>query len=123
MNNHRLYHGRHRHHFISLLLAVGVAVKLFAVDDLKVERVFGPEINTGDYKHPASFDELQNGDLYLVFFSGKCEYNDNRAAVFGSRIRKTGHRWSSPLAIARDPFHSLGNPVVWQAPDGLIWLF
>src|SRR5439155_6894819 len=32
-------------------------------------------------------------------------------------------RWSSPVAIARDPFHSLGNPVVWQAPDGLIWLF
>jgi predicted neuraminidase len=92
-------------------------------DEIKVERVFGPEVKTGDYKHPASFDELRNGDLYLVFFSGKGEYNDNNAAVFGSRLKKGGHRWSPPVAIAHDPFHSLGNPVIWQAPDGLVWLF
>jgi predicted neuraminidase len=36
---------------------------------------------------------------------------------------RDGLRWSSPDAIARDPFHSLGNPVIWQAPDGLVWLF
>ena len=102
---------------------MGVAGKLLAADDIRVERVFGPEIKTGDYKHPASFDELQNGDLYLVFFSGKGEYNDNSAAVFGSRLKKGDRRWSPPVAIARDPFHSLGNPVVWQAPDALVWLF
>jgi len=91
--------------------------------DIFVERVFGPEVKTGDYKHPASFDQLRNGDLYLVFFTGRGEYNDNRAAVFGSRLKKGGGRWSPPVAIASDPFHSLGNPVVWQAPDGLVWLF
>lgn len=112
------------------LVAVAVVVPVFLVslipgrcEDISVERVFGPEIATGDYKHPASFDELQNGDLYLAFFSGKGEYNDNNAAVFGSRLKKGRRRWSTPVPIARDPFHSLGNPVVWQAPDGLVWLF
>ena len=123
MNDHRHFRAKFRLRFISLFLAGGVVGNLFAGDEIHVERVFGPEVKTGDYKHPASFDELQNGDLYLVFFSGKGEYNDNSAAVFGSRLRKTGHRWSPPLAIGRDPFHSLGNPVVWQAPDGLVWLF
>jgi len=100
-----------------------VLSELSAADEINVERVLGPEVKTGDYKHPASFDELPNGDLYLVFFSGHGEYNDNSAAVFGARLMKDGARWSSPEAIARDPFHSLGNPVIWQAPDGLVWLF
>lgn len=109
--------------------AIGLAILLLGLTtrahsaDLFLERVFGPEVKTGDYKHPASFDQLQNGDLYLAFFSGKGEYNDNSAAVFGSRLRPGARKWSKPTAIARDPFHALGNPVVWQAPDGLVWLF
>lgn len=91
--------------------------------DIQIERVFGPETKTGPYKHPSSFDELQNGDLYLVFFSGRAEYGDNTAAVFGARLKAGRTRWSKPEIIARNPFYSLGNPVVWQAPDGVVWLF
>lgn len=91
--------------------------------DIQIERVFGPETKTGPYKHPSSFDELQNGDLYLVCFSGQAEYGDNTAAVFGARLKAGRHRWSKPEVIARNPFYSLGNPVVWQAPDGVVWLF
>ena|SRR5256885_16777497 len=107
----------------SLSLAVAALGELFAADVIKLERILGPEVKTGDYKHPASFDELHNGDLYLVFFSGQGEYNDNSAAVYGARLARGATRWTSPVAIARDPFHSLGNPVIWQAPDGLVWLF
>ena len=121
MNSHRHVHGTLR--LISRWLAVAVFGELFAGGEIKVERVLGPEVKTGDYKHPASFDELRNGDLYLVFFSGQGEYNDNSAAVFGARLARGGARWSPPDAIARDPFHSLGNPVIWQAPDGPVWLF
>jgi predicted neuraminidase len=106
-----------------LSLAVALLGGLFAAEEIKVERILGPEIKTGDYKHPANFDELRNGDLYLAFFSGQGEYNDNSAAVFGVRLRKGETQWSAPEALARDPFHSLGNPVIWQAPDGLVWLF
>ena len=121
MNRHRHILGTFR--LITLWLAIAVPGELFADDEIKIERVLGPEVRTGDYKHPASFDELDNGDLYLVFFSGQGEYNDNSAAVFGTRLARDGTRWSPPDAIARNPFHSLGNPVIWQAPDGLVWLF
>ena len=29
--------------------------------------------------------------------------------------------WTAPQPIARDPFRSLGNAVVWQAPDGVVF--
>src|SRR6185436_20991758 len=107
MNRHRHVHGPLS--LIALWLAVAVFGELFAADGIKIERVLGPEVKTGDYKHPANFDELRNGDLYLAFFSGQGEYNDNSAAVFGVRLKKGETQWSPPEAIARDPFHSLGN--------------
>lgn len=86
------------------------------------ERVFGPEVPTGRYKHPACLTELGNGDLYLVYYGGSGEYATD-TAVFGSRRKAGESAWSPPEAIARDPFRSVGNAVVWQAPDGLVWLF
>ena len=86
------------------------------------ERIFGPEVKTGDYKHPASMAELANGDLYLVYYGGKGEYAPG-TGVFGSRLRKGSKTWTFPRLIAQDPFRSVGNGVIWQAPDGLVWLF
>ena len=54
---------------------------------LQVERVFGPEVPTGPYKHPASITELANGDLYLVYYGGSGEYAIN-TGVFGARLKK-----------------------------------
>ena len=88
---------------------------------IRIERVFGPEAPTGPYKHPASIAQLSNGDLYLVYYGGKGEYATD-TGVFGSRLRK-GAKWTGPRRIAHDPFRSLGNAVVWQAPDGTVWLF
>ncbi len=107
--------------WIALLLASAV-LNLDAAPSLNVERVFGPEIKTGPYKHPARLDELANGDLFLVYYGGEGEYA-NRTAVFGSRLKKGQRTWSKPERIAQDPFRSLGNAVVWQAPDGIVWLF
>ena len=84
--------------------------------------MFGPEVPTGPYKHPACLTELANGDLYLVYYGGQGEYARD-TAVFGSRLAKGETAWTAPQAIARDPFRSLGNGVVWQAPDGVVWLF
>ena len=73
------------------------------------ERVFGPEVPTGPYKHPACLTELANGDLYLVYYGGQGEYARD-TAVFGSRLAKgddrldaaAGHRARSlPLAGQR----------------------
>jgi len=90
--------------------------------ELRITRVFGPEIPTGRYKHPASMTELGNGDLYLVYYGGSGEYARD-TAVFGSRLKRGSTQWTNPTPIARDPFRSVGNGVVWEAPDGLVWLF
>ncbi len=90
--------------------------------EVRPERVFGPETATGPYKHPACLTELDNGELYLVYYGGGGEYAE-ATAVFGSRKRKGDARWTAPVKIASDPFRSLGNAVIWQAPDGLVWLF
>lgn len=89
---------------------------------LTIERVFGPEIKTGPYKHPARIEELANGDLYLVYYGGDGEYA-NRTAVYASRRPRGSQRWTTPSPIAQDPFRSLGNAVVWQSPTGRVWLF
>ncbi len=89
---------------------------------ISVERVFGPEIKTGDYKHPACITELQNGDLYLAYYGGAGEYAES-TVVYGSRKAKGQDAWTLPVVIASNPVHSLGNPVAWQAPDGIVWLF
>ncbi|MCA9419340.1 MAG: exo-alpha-sialidase, partial [Candidatus Omnitrophica bacterium] len=43
--------------------------------------------------------------------------------VWGMRLKKGEEEWSEPEVIADTPFRKEGNPVVWQAPDGLVWLF
>jgi len=90
--------------------------------DLIVRKIFGPEVPTGKYKHPSSFDELDNGDLYLAYYGGAGEYASG-TVVYGARLNKGSSHWSQPKKIASNPFRSLGNPVVWQGPDGLVWLF
>ncbi len=104
-----------------LLLLCLIACPLWPAD-IQINRVFGPETPTGLYKHPASFTELDNGDLYLVYYGGAGEYAEE-TAVYGARLRRGETKWTTPRKIASDPFRSLGNGVVWQAPDGLVWLF
>jgi len=97
------------------------AEAIAADDDLMIERVVGPEV-PGRYKHPASIEELAGGDLYIAYYGGDGEYAE-QTAVYGMRKKKGEDRWSTPKVIADTPFHSDGNAVVWQAPDGLVWLF
>lgn len=93
----------------------------FAADDITIERLFGPEI-PGKYKHPASIAELDNGDLYVVYYGGEGEYEGD-TAVYGSRLAKGSTKWTRPTIIADTPGRSEGNAVAWQAPDGVVWLF
>ena len=105
--------------FWLISLAAG---SLLEAGELTINRVFGPEVPTGPYKHPACMTELKNGDLYLVYYGGDGEYAI-ATAVFGSRLEKGQTEWTRPKPIARDPFRSVGNGVIWEAPDGVVWLF
>ncbi len=92
-----------------------------AEEEIRIERLFGPEI-PGQYKHPASIAELDNGDLYVVYYGGEGEYEGD-TAVYGSRLPEGSRQWSRPQIIADTPGRSEGNAAVWQAPDGMVWLF
>jgi predicted neuraminidase len=109
-----------RHAIVSATLFLSLACA--ATGGVSVVPVFGPETPTGRYKHPASITELTNGDLLLTWYGGDGEYEPG-TAVYGSRFGKAASKWSTPVVLARDPFYSVGNPVVWQAPDGLVWLW
>lgn len=106
---------------ILFLAAVLFASIAYAEDDVQIERLFGPEL-PGPYKHPASITELENGDLYVAYYCGEGEYAVD-TAVWGSRLVKGESTWREPKIIADTPWRSEGNPVIWQAPDGLVWLF
>lgn len=101
-----------------LILAVLAVATLDA--GVRIEKLFGPETPTGRYKHPAAITELANGDLYLAWYGGDGEYQPG-TAVWGSRF--AAGKWSTPVRLAQDPFYSVGNPVIWQAPDGVVWLW
>jgi len=92
-----------------------------ASTDLFIEKVYGTEL-PGNYKHPACIEELANGDLYIAYYGGSGEYELD-TAVYAGRLKKGAKTWSKPKVIADTPLHSDGNPVVWQAPDGVVWLF
>ena len=88
------------------LLVISSGLGPLEAGELRIERVFGPEVPTGPYKHPACMTELSNGDLYLVYYGGKGEYATD-TAVFGSRRKKGISQWTPPKPIARDE----GTPV------------
>jgi predicted neuraminidase len=93
-----------------------------ASGELSIEKVIGPETPGGIYKHPASIDELANGDLYIAYHGGEGEY-ERDTAVFGTRLLKGSTKWSQPKPIADTPNRGEGNGVIWQEPGGLTWLF
>lgn len=102
---------------LAAMLAPGL---LAAANDVVTTKVIGTEF-PGQYKHPASFEELDNGDIYVAYYGGDGEYEDSK--VWGMRLRKGTDTWSTPVVIADTPFLGEGNPAIWQAPDGLVWLF
>src|SRR3954467_7777558 len=110
------------HSVIGVLCTLVIATAPAFAGELKVRRVFGPEVPTGPYKHPACMTELEGGDLYLVYYGGAGEYATD-TNVFGSRLKKGETKWSPPKVLAHEPFRSVGNAVIWQAPDGVVWLF
>ncbi len=107
---------------IALIAAILCGSSLALADDgIRIERVFGRELPDA-YKHPASITELANGDLYLVYYGGSGEYGED-TGIRGARLVKGTNQWTRPDVIADTPFRGDGNGVIWQAPDGIVWLF
>ncbi len=69
--------------------------------NIETYRAFGPE-HPGQYKHPASITQLNNGDLYIAYYGGSGEYGDD-TAVYGSRLKSGQTQWTKPMVIADTP--------------------
>lgn len=102
--------------FILMVFLAGVAHA-----EIVHEAVIGPEY-PGAYKHPATITELSSGELYVAYYGGGGEYEDD-SKVWGMRRPLEGGDWSEPVVIADTPFLAEGNPVLWQAPNGTVWLW
>jgi predicted neuraminidase len=95
------------------------AIAPAAEDPAKLE-AFLPIIYEPD-NHAANLLELDNGDLLCTWFSGSGEGNPDTNVLI-SRLPKGSTTWSRPVEVASDPEHSEQNPVLFQAPDGKVWL-
>jgi predicted neuraminidase len=106
---------------LAFFIVIFAPLAAAAAEGVRYERVIGTEF-PGKYKHPASIEELDNGDLYIAYYGGDGEYAEV-TAVYGMRKKKGEAKWSAPKIIADTPFYSDGNAVVWQGPQGVVWLF
>ncbi len=118
-------------HLLRAQLAAMLALCIFAVpesafaadNDLRSEVVIPLDSDApGPYRHPCMFDELDNGDLYVVYYGGEGEYKGD-TAVYGFRKPHGKDSWTKPTVIADTPGLSEGNAVIWQGPNGTVWLF
>lgn len=89
--------------------------------DPRRKEAFLPILHPND-SHAANLLELDNGDLLCVWFTGSGEGNPDTNIVM-SRLPAGSDCWSAPVQLSSDPERSEQNPVLFQAPDGKLWLF
>ncbi len=71
--------------------------------------------------HAANLAFLADGTLTCVWFGGTMEGMGD-ISVYMSRLTPGADRWSEPEKMSDDPAKSEQNPLVFNAPDGHVWL-
>jgi len=64
---------------------------------------------------------LANGDILCVWFSGTQEGIAD-ISIYLSRLKKDDSEWSLPVKVSDDETKSEQNPILFPAPDGVLWL-
>jgi len=72
--------------------------------------------------HASTLIALPDGDLLCVWYAGKREGAPD-VALYLSRYEKEKGSWSQPRLLIDTPNKPEGNPVLFYAPDGKVWLF
>ena len=73
--------------------------------------------------HAANLAVLPGGDLGCVWFGGTQEGVADISVWFSRRPDDETSQWSDPVRLSSDPDLSEQNPVLFVAPDGVLWLF
>lgn len=71
--------------------------------------------------HAANLLPLPNGDLLCVWFGGTQEGIAD-ISVYCSRLSNGSRQWSAAQKLSDDPSRSEQNPVLFLAPDNVLWL-
>lgn len=77
--------------------------------------------------HAATITELPNGDLLSAWFGGTYESHPD-VCIYTARKEKGSAHWSTPQLVADGVLDNgvrkaCYNPVLFQEPDGPLWLF
>lgn len=71
--------------------------------------------------HAANLSLLPDGTLACVWFGGTMEGMGD-ISVYLSRLAPGSDSWSAPEKMSDDPQKSEQNPLLFNAPDGKVWL-
>jgi predicted neuraminidase len=71
--------------------------------------------------HAANLAFLADGTLTCVWFGGTMEGMGD-ISIYMSRLTPGADRWSEPEKMSDDPAKSEQNPLIFNAPDGRVWL-
>jgi len=72
--------------------------------------------------HASNLVLLKNGDVLCTWFSGTQEGKSDVAIVV-ARLPHGARQWTKPEVVDHQPGKSYQNPVLFQAPDGRVWIF
>ncbi|WP_407972476.1 exo-alpha-sialidase [Burkholderia pyrrocinia] len=71
--------------------------------------------------HAANLIELANGDLLCAWFGGTQEGIPD-ISIYLARLDAGSKTWSEPERLSDDPTRSEQNPVLFETPEGELWL-
>ncbi|UCH35639.1 MAG: exo-alpha-sialidase [Armatimonadota bacterium] len=111
-------------HGIAALAAAWLVALPLAADaapPYDAELIFTP---TARYpsSHASTIIELANRDLLCAWYAGQQEAARD-VAVWYSRKAPGSSVWTRPAVLADDPQRPEGNPVLFEDPNGRLWLF
>lgn len=75
----------------------------------------------GVQSHAANLATLPDGSLGCVWFGGTQEGLSD-ICVWFSRLAPGAAAWSTPVRLSHDEARSEQNPILFDAPDGRLWL-
>jgi len=87
--------------------------------DARVETAMLP--SSCPQNHAANLLPLPDGTLMCVWFGGTQEGIAD-ISVWGSRLAPGSHQWSDAVKLSDDASRSEQNPVLFLAPDNVLWL-
>ncbi len=81
-----------------------------------------PENGPFPFSHGSTLAELSDGTLFCAWYAGTRE-KGNDVAIVCSELPVGAGAWTPPRTLIDTPGKSEGNPVLFVAPDGVLWLF